>query len=247
MKRQNIIITLWLLWIASIITIFFGVYKYIDQKKISLRIELRDNIQALFQGQESNRDIFVGNDDGLFYTEYSNYPVRHFKKISKPIRPKPDNTSFAVLDPKIAEQISDEWNQAYGDISSLYELNWRDKYPNQNDEGWNIIRVFCSGSDNEFILTNTIFPYKVGLKKTKWGNFYTVEQAVAEAYNFYTTDSNSSYSSRHRQGNVNELWNKIFEYSSQNEFYFIKENPKNRWTLGKPIYIPTNKSYEEVQ
>lgn len=65
MKRQNIIIILWLLWIASIIAVFFGVYEFIDQKKISLRSELRDNIQALFQGQ-SNGDAFVGNDDGFF-------------------------------------------------------------------------------------------------------------------------------------------------------------------------------------
>ena len=246
MKRQNIIIILWLLWIASIIAVFFGVYEFIDQKKISLRSELRDNIQALFQGQ-SNGDAFVGNDDGFFYTEYSNYPVRHFKKISKPARPKSDNTSIAAIDPKISEQISDEWNQNYGDISSLYELNWGDEYPNQNDEGWNIIRVYCGGLDEEFIHTNTIFPYKVGLKSTEWGNFYTVEQAVAEAYTFYTTDAKSSYSIRHKQGNVNELWNKIYEYSNQNDFYFIKETPKNGWTAGKPIYIPTNKSYDEAQ
>jgi len=245
MRRKNIIITLWILWIASIIAIFFGVYKYIDQKKISLRSELRDNIATLFQGQ-SNGDAFVGNDDGFFYTEYSNYPVRHYTKVSKPSRPKSDS-SIAAIDPKITEQINDKWEQDYGDISSLYELNWGDEYPNQNDEGWNIIRVYCGGLDEEYIHTNTIFPYKVGLKRTEWGNFYTVEQAVSEAYTFYTSDSKSSYANRHKQGNVNELWNEIYRYSNQNEFYSISESKRNGWTVGTPIYIPKNKSYDEAQ
>lgn len=245
MKRQNIIIILWLLWIASIIAVFFGVYEYIDQKKISLRSELRDNIETLFQGQ-SNGDAFVGNDDGFFYTEYSNYPVRHYTKVSKPSRSKFDS-SIAAIDHKITEKINDKWEQDYGDISSLYELNWGDEYPNQNDEGWNIVRVYCGGLNEEFIHTNTIFPYKVGLKSTEWGNYYTVEQAVSEAYTFYTTDSKSSYSSRHKQGNVNELWNEIYKFSDQNEFYSIVESKKNGWTAGIPIYIPKNKSYEEAQ
>ena len=245
MRRKNIIITLWILWIASIIAIFFGVYKYIDQKKISLRSELRDNIATLFQGQ-SNGDAFVGNDDGLFYTEYSNYPVRHYKKVSKPSQPKSDS-SIAAIAPKITEQVNDKWEQDYGDISSLYELNWGDEYPNQNDEGWNIIRVYCGGLDEEYIHTNTIFPYKVGLKSTEWGNFYTVEQAVSEAYTFYTTDPKSSYANRHKQGNVNELWNEIYRYSNQNEFYSIVESKRNGWTVGTPIFIPENKSYDEAQ
>lgn len=46
----------------------------------------------MFQGQ-SNGDAFVGNDDGFFYTEYCNYPVRHYKKVSKPPRPKFDKSS----------------------------------------------------------------------------------------------------------------------------------------------------------
>ncbi|MDO4672633.1 MAG: hypothetical protein Q4A76_06945, partial [Porphyromonadaceae bacterium] len=102
-----------------------------DKKKITLRNELRDNISDLFQGQSSG-GMFVGNDDGYFYTEFSNYPVRHYKKINKPERP---SSALASIDSKISDQLNDEWNQNYGDISSLYELNWGDEYPNNNDEG----------------------------------------------------------------------------------------------------------------
>lgn len=243
MKRTQIIALLVVSWAIAIIAIFIGVNKFIDKKKITLRNELRDNISDLFQGQSSG-GMFVGNDDGYFYTEFSNYPVRHYKKINKPERP---SSALASIDSKISDQLNDEWNQNYGDISSLYELNWGDEYPNNNDEGWNIVRVYCGGLDEEFIHTNTIFPYKVGLKKTEWGNYYTVEQAVSEAYEFYTTNPKSSFSNRHRKGNSNTIWNQIYECCNRNEFYTIVEKTKNGWTAGKPIHIPKNKSYEEAQ
>ena len=243
MKRTQIIALLVVSWAIAIIAIFISVNNFIDKKKITLRNELRDNISDLFQGQSSG-GMFVGNDDGYFYTEFSNYPVRHYKKINKPERP---SSALASIDSKISDQLNDEWNQNYGDISSLYELNWGDEYPNNNDEGWNIVRVYCGGLDEEFIHTNTIFPYKVGLKKTEWGNYYTVEQAVSEAYEFYTTNPKSSFSDRHRKGNSNTIWNQIYECCNRNEFYTIVEKTKNGWTAGKPIHIPKNKSYEEAQ
>ena len=243
MKRTKIIALLVVSWAIAIIAIFISVNNFIDKKKITLRNELRDNISDLFQGQSSG-GMFVGNDDGYFYTEFSNYPVRHYKKINKPERP---SSALASIDSKISDQLNDEWNQNYGDISSLYELNWGDEYPNNNDEGWNIVRVYCGGLDEEFIHTNTIFPYKVGLKKTEWGNYYTVEQAVSEAYEFYTTNPKSSFSDRHRKGNSNTIWNQIYKCCNRNEFYTIVEKTKNGWTAGKPIHIPKNKSYEEAQ
>ena len=164
MKRTQIIALLVVLWAIAIIAIFISVNNFIDKKKITLRNELRDNISDLFQGQSSG-DMFVDNDDGYFYTEFSDYPVRHYKKINKPERP--NSSVLSSIDPKISDQLNDEWNQNYCDISSLYELNWGDEYPNNNDEGWNIVRVYCGGIDEEFIHTNTIFPYKVGLKKTE--------------------------------------------------------------------------------
>jgi hypothetical protein len=117
------------------VTILFGVNKFIDNKKIELRSEIRDNLEALFEG-ESSGGVFVGNDDGWFFSDFSYNPVRHYKKATKPS--KPDTKSIAIMDSKIANQMIDEWKQIYGDISLLYDLNWGDEYPNQNDEGWKL-------------------------------------------------------------------------------------------------------------
>ena len=243
MKRKNIIIVLWILWIVSMIGMVFGVYYYINNKRIRLRSEIRENVESIFEGQ-SNGDMFVSNDDGFYDVAYSGSPVRHYKKVAIPS--KPSKGGVAAINQSIYEERVDDWKQSYGDLASLYELNWGDKYPNQEDDGWSIIRIHCGGSDEDFIQTNTLFPYKVGLKKSEWGNFYTVEQAVNEAFEFYATSPKSGYSERFSRGSNNRLWSKI--HDSNNEYFWIVENENsNRWTLGTPIYHPKGKSNDEVQ
>lgn len=101
MKRTNILILLWILWIVAIVATIAGVCKYIDQKKVTLRCELRDNIKKLFEGQEGG-GMFVSNNDGYFFTEYSNSQVRHYKKVSNPSRP---SDATASIDKKLGISI----------------------------------------------------------------------------------------------------------------------------------------------
>ena len=228
----------------------FCVNSYIDRKRVKLRSELRENIESLFEGQSSG-SVFVTNDDGFFDEAFSGFPVRHYKKIAIPSRPSKE--SFKGIDSKMEkelakydEKIDDDWKQSYGDLASLYELNWGDEYPNDNDEGWNIIRIHYGGTDDDIIQTNVIFPYKVGLKKTEWGNYYTVEQAVNEAFEFYTTDAKSGFSNRYQKGSNHRIWSKI--YDCNNEYFSIVRNDKySGWTAGIPIYRLKNMSYEKAQ
>ena len=70
MKRTHIIRNLLVIWLLSMVAILFGVNKFIDNKIIELRSEIRDNLDALFEG-ESSGDMFVGNDDGWFFSDFS--------------------------------------------------------------------------------------------------------------------------------------------------------------------------------
>lgn len=238
MKRKNIIIVLWILWIVSMTGMVFGVYYYINNKRIRLRSEIRNNIESIFEGQ-FDEDRSVSNQDGLFDVAYSGRPVRHYKKVAIPSKPSKDEHIFY-------ENKVDDWKRSYEDLASLYELNWNDMYPNQEDNGWSIIRIYCGNSDEDIIQTNTIFPYKVGLKKSEWRNYYTVEQAVNEAFEFYTTSPESGYSERFSKGSRNRIWSKI--HDSENEFFMIVENLNpDTWTAGTPIYQPKGKSYYEAQ
>lgn len=219
----------------------FGVYTYIDNKRARLRSEIREKIENLFEGQSVG--TYNRSESGFYDVDYSDKPIRHYKKVAIPSKPAANNDFTAFLR---HEQTIDEWKQSYGDLVAMYELNWGDKYPNQEDDGWSIIRIYCGGNDDDFIQTNIIFPYKVGLKKTEWGNFYTVEQAVNEAFEFYSTNSKSYMADRFSKGSSHLLWSRI--YDSCNEFFGIVENQNTgSWISGIPIYQPKGKSYEEAQ
>lgn len=255
MKRQYIIGILCVLWIVSLIVAGVSIDKYIDDQRGILRLDLCDKIKALFDGQESG-GVFVTNGDGFFDEAYSGFPVKHFKEVSIPSRSAYNEDEILGIDEVlgvdeiskgIKEKLNEKWEKEYGDLYVLYELNWGDKYPNEHDDGWTINRIHYTPHYPDIIETNMIFPYKVGLKKTEWfSNTYSVEQAVNEAYEFYTTNEKSDYAERFRKGSIRDLWSKIYE--CENKYFSIAEREKSyTWTAGTPIRIPKGKSYEESQ
>lgn len=250
MKRKSKILILWGLWFCLLAAMVFCVNYYIDKKRTRLRSELRENVKNLFDGQSSG-NVFISDDDGFFDEAFSGCPVRHYKKVAIPSRPT-KKWSKVTADKwekelaKFDEKKDDEWKQSYGDLSSLYELNWGDEYPNDKDEGWDIIRIYYRGMDDDIIETNAIFPYRVGLKKSEWGNYCTVEQAVHEAFEFYTTDAKSRFSNRYQKGSNRRIWSEI--HDCNNEYYSIVKNDNAAsWIAGTPIYHPKNMDYDEAQ
>lgn len=243
MKRRHFIVVLSVLWIISIIVAGIAIDKYIDNQRETLRLDICHKVKALFEGQESG-GAFVTNRDGFFDVAYSGFPVKHFKEVSIPSRPE-DNVD-AILE-GLTEKMNEEWEKEYGDLDVLYELNWGDKYPNEHDDGWTINRIHYTPHYPDIIETNMIFPYRVGLKKTEWfSNTYSVEQAVNEAYDFYTTNEKSDYSERFKKGSIRDLWSRIYE--CENKYYSIAERDRPlSWTAGTPIKQPKGKSFEEAQ
>ncbi len=245
MSRKTIIIVLIVLWLISLVVAGVAINYYIENKKVSLNIDLCDKIKKLFDGQSSG-GAFVTNNDGFFDVAYSGYPVKHYKEVSIPSKSQYIGSDSSTLI-EIKEKLKDSWEKKYSDLEALYELNWGDKYPNNYDDGWAIMRIHYTPRYPDIIETNMIFPYKVGLRRTEWGyNDYSIEQAVKDAYDFYTTSDKSGFSERFEKGSIRELWSKI--YDCQNKYYSIAEREKPlSWTVGIPIKAPKGMSYEEVQ
>lgn len=261
MKRKNILIILWILWIASMIGMAFGVCSYIDKKRTKLSLEIRDELLSIFEGQ-SDGDAIITIGDGFFDANYSGSPVRHYKKVpifnggkysSKFLSSRRGaiiDIDDMDLDEKEKERLNNEahesWEHSYGDLASLYELNWNDQYPNNEDNGWCLAKICYVGDDDNFIRTCLVFPYKVGLKKTNYGNYYTVQQAVDEAFEFYTTDPKSPFSDRFIKGSYHKIWNKIYESSNRNEYFNIVETSCDAYQ-GSPICYPDSMSDDEIE
>lgn len=244
MKKSTIILILIVAWIASSIAAVILIYKYIEAKDARLKSEIRSNVEAIFEGRQDRGDGFVGFDDGIFDVSFSYSPVKNFKKGNIP--PKPTKSEFDALGGGDAnanyKRRVNEWKENWGNVASVWDLNWGGHDPQEwEDEGWNIVRIYCNGLDDEFIQVSTIFPYQVALKKTEWGNYYTVPQAVNEAFEFYTTNPKSSYIDGFEKGSHREIWNKI--HRASNEYYWITENKdKSSHYVGQPI--PGGGTYE---
>lgn len=226
MKKSSIIWILVFIWIASIVVAILSINKYISDKDSRLRLEIRNNIEEIFENQ-SDGNAFITFNYGLFDSPMNGGRVKNFKRAEIP--PKP-NSSLVKYD-----DILDTWKENYGDLGSLWTLNWgSDDYRERGDVGWEIVGIRCHGTDDSFIHTFVLFPYQVGLKKTEWGNYYTVPEAVNEAFEFYTSNPKSGISDRYEKGSNNRIWSRIYE--SKNEYYGIYENKNDHsWYSGKSI------------
>lgn len=162
--------------------------------------------------------------------------VKNFKRASLPQKPKKsDYKDIESILPGAYEDALTNWEDSYGDVATLWDLNWGDSnYRNVDDEGWQIVGMRCMGTDEELIHTFVMFPYRVALKTSKWGNYYTVPQAVAKAYDFFSSDPKSRISDRFEIGSHSRIWSKI--YDCKNEYYGIYENDDvHSWYEGTPI------------
>lgn len=236
MKKSYIILLLIFIWIGFSVGAIVIINNYINDKDTRLRCEIRDKIENLFQGQD-NGEPFIGFDYGFFDSDLSNGYVRNFKKAQVPAKPKKSDFSESILsiDPKAYDSALERWNADYGDVSSLWDLNWGSHdYREADDEGWRIVGIRSHGTDESLIHTFVLFPYRVALKRTEWGNYYTVPQAVDEAFEFYTTDPKSGISDRYSKGPIRRLWNRI--YDCNNEYYGVYKNDnEHSWYEGRSI------------
>lgn len=223
MKKLYIIFILIALWIGTSIITFKSISKHIESKDISLKKEIRKNIKTIFENQ-SDGNVIVTSDCGYFDSPVHGAKVQNFKRAQIPPRPKMDNyKNVGGISPEAFEYELTDWNEKYGDVATLWNLNWGANDVNhKDDEGWNIVAIQCYGTDDSIIHTFVKFPYQVALKRTEWGNYYTVPQAVAEAFNFYANNPDSGISDRFEKGAMHKIWNKI--YDCQNEYYGIYRN-----------------------
>lgn len=235
MKKSTLIWILFLAWISSAVLTVVLINKHIEDKDARLRNEIRKNIEEIFEGQY-NSDNFITFDDGFFDSPMHGGEVKNFKRTEIPLKPKrADFDYISSLEPKAYEIALSKWQSDYGDVASLWDLNWgSNDIHEQYDGGWHIVGIRCHGLDESFIHQFAKFPYRVALKRSEWGNYYTVPQAVSEAYDFFTTNPKSGISDRFVNGSLNRIWSKI--YDCNNEYYGVYKNEKDHsHYAGRPL------------
>lgn len=224
MKRSAIIALAIVTWIVSMIGMAFGVDEYIKAKDIRLNREIHNKVEEVFGGRK-----YVD-------VAYSGYKVS-YEKIAMPA--KPDKSAFN--DPTAYQQLLNEWQGSYGDLTKLYRIKWGSNewlHPYEYEDGWNLVQI---ESDWEGVTMTWYFPYAVGYKKQdySWGFDYapSVETAVSEAFSFFTTNPNSNFVSdgEFEKGSVNRIMAEARECA--NEYYWLWEDSVPRHhIMGKPLF-----------
>ena len=195
MKRSTIISLTIVAYIIAMIAMFVGVQKYIENKDNKLRIEIHDKISEIFAHQDQFVDI-----------AYNGYKVssEEISIPSKPIATGLQTEMSKKLIGDIDRQMMDKWNENYGDLYKLHRVfykrsDWSSPY--NYEDGWNLVII---KHDYEGVYVNWFFPYAVGYKKLdyQWEYSYlpSIETAVEEAFDFFTSNTKSRFYKNFEKG-----------------------------------------------
>lgn len=229
-KRITIIRLLVSVWIFSLIALYFGVVAYINSKDNRLCREIHENISKVF------------NDRKFIDVEYFGYEAK-YKSVRIP--PK-THSEFEYLGIRRgAPIINDKWEEKYGDLTSLFQINPKNK---EIGDGWNLITLT---QDYEGVYITWLYPYAVGYRKQNdyWGlgeeYMPSIQSAVDAAFNFFTTDKESIYSADYQKGSYARVMSAIF--GCNNEYYGIVQDSFRRIHRvdGKPLFEKYGKDMEE--
>lgn len=133
MKRSKIIWLLITIWLFVSVGAIILINKHIETKDRRLRSEIRDGISQIFEGQEDGNKM-ITFDDGFFDSPMNGGQVKNFTKVAVP--PMPKKSDFSKGFPQeLYENARDLWKDNYGDVASLWDLNWGSEKPNEREDG----------------------------------------------------------------------------------------------------------------
>ena len=226
MKRITLIIVLIIGWLVSLPIAGFLIFNYIENKT--------DRLLGEIQGEICELVDYWGGKNGFCEIEYSGARVKHYFERMIPLRPEP-NKWDDLYENSFGTRV-EQWEDLYGDLSSLYQLNWYSGFPNHQDNGWAFRHLqYFIGDDynNDYISESYIFPYWVGI--TKKGKYYGLE-------NEYSVEEmvNSAFEKIKKDPEYPLHTDTIFyTWAIQNEYYYLSKDSIPRTILiGTSIVDP---------
>ena len=194
-----------ILYALMLLGIYWGVDKYIEKKDERLEKEVFSKISEVFK-----RDCYID-------INYSNYKVS-YKEVPIPLKPVGLPFSNAI---EYNSNREEEWEEKYGDMHTLYELEFEKKTFKDERNGWGLVSVNFVG---DCIYQTEIFPYAVGYFKQNYSWEYnylpSVKEAVERALDFYTKNEESSFFGKFEKGCYKQIWSEI--KSCENEYYYLR-------------------------
>lgn len=193
MKAKKIITLSSVVYVLSLIGIVVGTHFYINDKRNLLRKEAYETLDNFFSRQKKYVNIGYSGEK----VAYEETIIPHFKSFGS----------------EFENQRRQKWEEQYGDIYKMYKLKQKYVSVNKYDTdvqwtGW-LLYIIERNGWGEFV-EYLLFPYQVGFKiqSDSWMYNYmpSVQTAVNEAFEFHTTDTQSSYSKFMTHGSGVSVW-----------------------------------------
>lgn len=182
MKKTTIIRLIILAYVLCGVGLYFGTEFHLDRKTKRLRTEAMHNLEQFFAKQRKYVSV-----------AYSGKKVS-YKEISVPKRFDPHVYSPERISVENEYGPNEEWEERWGDIYSLYELKPKSDSDNQW-AGW--MFVVIEWVSNDCFRVSQVYPNRVGYRyQASYWDYYhmpSVQSAVDEAFEFYTTDKKSNF------------------------------------------------------
>lgn len=257
-ELKIIVATICIYLFAMIYALAYGVDSYIDEKVSRLKTENRNKIIEIFEKYDYDlgRRIYDVGFSPTNKVEYDKVtvpkkpilqPSDHYEfKDGKLITTPGD--SITELDRKMYNHDLEQWKDYYDNISKLYLMK---------SKNWQLLEIYYQGEKGDmfdnfgspYFDVYGIFPYAIGYFKQEYSSYFSyepsVESALDNAFNFWTTSDNSTYiqDGTFAKGNYDKAFKEL-KNCNNDYFWLLKEREEDidvsmlddsRYRFGLPI------------
>lgn len=208
MKTNKLIPIIIILYVLCLIGAYFVVNHHIEQKDKRLGKEIVEDVNNIFGCSNTPPPDQRGECKGFIDILFSGGKV-FYEQRPIPKQPSKDESELTVSENDnraVYSNIDEHWNSYYRDIHQLYRLVSDNKDALEiYGVGWNIVLICNRGYKYNRIgelyaptvCFQVFFPYAVGIKRLMYDWLYdyapSVETAVEEAFDFFTTNPKSCF------------------------------------------------------
>lgn len=206
MNRKTLKLIVLIAFAISLLVIFFGVSNYIENKDERLKQEVSSNLTGLFEGK---RFIDVDYSGEGVVSNKVNIPGKPLLEYSVP-----NNEAISAREEAEYKKSAELWESFYENLTHLYQVDRE-----SGNNGWQLISVEYSDAGYGGVKVSYHFPYAVGYCSDVNPLSPTVESAIEEAFEFFTTKSDIGV---FEEGSFDRIISEVD--SLNNEYYLVEKD-----------------------
>lgn len=237
-KKAQTVYVACIVYIAALISIYYAINAYIEDKVIRLREEALTALNSFFEQKPMYVDLLYGpyrcsyeeveipQPEVPSFTDILN-AQKFFKEMEH------EDMTYEEVENRVRTNLFKKWEETYGNFTRMYDL---DIYPTESEtlpkRGWalKIIKKKPEWANTVFegggVETYFLFPKQVAYKRIApllQGAVPSIETAVQEALEFVVTNEKSDLQPYYSRGSSYNLEDRM-KSAIDNEYYYFTQD-----------------------